>query len=244
MKLTVSLRALQSERYIYRSATFSYEALRQPLILPAVVDDFEWEEVAEWTDYGTVNGGGFSTPAPGPSSARQPRSLTLRILALDFDAPFLSGDARIEKVHNELMTILRCRKPFQILAGIHPSPGYDEVNMNASLRSVRRRLASGQPAARYFDASVVEDRRDLLERRSSQASRKRGVKLPAAHKIEANDTLSSLSRDYYGSPNHWRLIAEENGIRTTPPSVRIAARPGFETGRSIMIPKVPVKHVT
>lgn len=238
MKLEVVLRPKQGERYRYRSGGFSHEALRKRLIFPAVTDDFQWEETATFNDYATVNAGEFSTPSGGPPTARNERRLDLTVLAADFSPSWMSGDLGILEFHNEIMTVLRCRKPFRMEAGIRPSPGYRELVMNATLRTVRRRLTPGLAGMRYYELSFVEDRQDEQERRGNKAGRKRGVKLPASHRLVTGDTLRSLSRDYYGTPNLWRLIAEANGLRKIGGEDALLGLARFKKSRTIKIPNI------
>lgn len=210
-QLVVSFTGLATEKYLYRTPGFSYEALQSPLFLPCVVEDFAFQEQASWTDFTSVAGGDYSTPGAGGPSARKQRTLPLRILATDFIADWIPNYIPPDDLYAELSTILRCRKPFKLAAAIFPSPGYSELTMNATLRSLDRALLPGQASVRYFSIELVEHRTLSVGRRV--ASRAKGpVKLPTTVKIQPGDTLRKFAQKFYGSPSRWRDIARANDL--------------------------------
>lgn len=210
-QLVVVFKGLATEKYLYRSAGFSYEALQSPLYLPCVIEDFAFQEQANFSDFASVAAGDFSTPSAGGPTARKQRTLPLRILATDFAADWIPNYVPPDDLYAELSTILRCRKPFGLTASIFPSPGYNELKMNATLRSLDRSLIPGQASVRYFSVELIEHRTLSVGRRV--ASRAKGpVKLPTTVKIEPGDTLRGYARKFYGSPAKWRDIARANDL--------------------------------
>lgn len=219
--------------------------LRRPLTLPAVLNEFSFEETAAWQNYETVADGEFSTPPGGDETARMLRRSDLEVLTIDWDEPWLQGQADQVRVRRVLFSLLRHKRPFRIHAYVRPDPGYDELRMNAKLLSIRRRLEGGQAAARYWDLAVEEWRNNEVDRRGRNApSRGRhGTRLPTTHRITAKTTFASLSRHYYGREEGWRLIAEENGVRGWGSSTPIADHRRFKVKSKVKIPEKPIAHI-
>jgi nucleoid-associated protein YgaU len=234
-RLVVTFTPLARERYIYRSESYSHEALKRPLTFPAVVDGFASVEDATFGDYDSLAAGQFAIAGAGGPTARRLRTAELRIFTSDFNAVWLENDLGPDDVHRELTTILRCRKPFKMSAAVYPNPGYGELAMNATVRSVGRELTPGLGNVRYFSASVVEDRKLQIERKGAvQASRARGVKLPTSVTVTEATTLRKLSQRFYGTPNGWRIIAKANNLKIGGDTQIIFAKP-----RKLRIPEVP-----
>lgn len=230
-RLVVSFRPLKRTRYIYRSETYSHEALRKPLKLPAVVDSFTVSEDTVFSEYESLAKGQFALPGAGGPSARRLRATELRIFTADFDADWLESSLDPGDVHKQLTTIMRTRKAFELQAAVYPSPGYGELSMNATIRSVTRELVPGQANVRYFTVSIVEARKLEIERYGAgKASRKKGTKLPTTYTVDAGESLGFVSRLFYGSPNHWRLIAKANGIKN------MGVATPFKADRKLRVP--------
>lgn len=62
--------------------------------------------------------------------------------------------------------------------------------------------------------------------------------LPAVHVLEPTDTLLSLSDDYFGAYDAWRVIAETNGIRTWGMATPLMDMPRFSRGGRVRIPSL------
>lgn len=66
--------------------------------------------------------------------------------------------------------------------------------------------------------------------------------LPATHALTPTDTLMSLSDDYYGAYDGWRIIAEDNGIRTWGMATPLMLMPRFKRGGRVRIPSPGGEH--
>lgn len=63
-------------------------------------------------------------------------------------------------------------------------------------------------------------------------------RLPAVHALRPTDTLVSLSDEYFGAYDAWRVIAEENGIRTWGMATPLMLMGRFKHGGNVRIPKL------
>lgn len=215
--------------------------LAQQLTLPAVTDDFAFGEEAAFEDYDTATGGEYSQAAAWKGvTRRRLRRLDLTFITTDFSAPWLNSARDQADIRAELSRILRSRSPFRFEANVHPDPGYTELEMNATLRSMTRTLRPGTAGTRYWDLSVVEWRDNAIQRRSSVVSRSRGKQLPTTHTLRAGDTLASLSEKYYGFFAGWRQIAQANGLATWGQNTPLTQVGGYRVGKTkIKIPEKP-----
>lgn len=59
---------------------------------------------------------------------------------------------------------------------------------------------------------------------------------PWTHKVKASDTLVSISVKYYGTPDHWRLVAKANGIRDP------KRKQSLKVGRKLKVPRLTKKN--
>jgi nucleoid-associated protein YgaU len=216
--------------------------LRQPLILPAVTDDFAFTEEAAFEDYDTVTGGEYSQPAAWRGATRRRlRRLDITFLTVDFDPPWVQSRRDQATIRDAAFGMLRGRTPVRMEANVYPDPGYTELEMNVTIRSITRTLRPGLAQARYFDLAVTEWRDNAIQRRSSTASRRRGtVSLPTTHTLAAGDTLMGLSERYYGFFGGWRQIAQENGLGHWGPNTPLQQIGGSRVGRTkLRIPEKP-----
>jgi LysM repeat protein len=148
----------------------------------------------------------------------------------------------VADIKAELYRVMRSRRPFKMVATIQGRG--DELRMNATLRSISRELRPGEADTRYYDLEIKEWRDASVGRKSSaNVGRKGGqggqTDLPAKHKLTADDTFNSLSKDYYGSTQFARDIASANGVSGWGMTTPIIQSQRFKVGDSIKIPKKP-----
>lgn len=216
--------------------------LDSPLRLPAVIGNITAEEESNHSEYETVADGQFSQAQQGGGNARMLRALDgLEAIALNYDAPFLveTGQDPAD-VKNRLTAILRSHKAVEMML----VPRFGDaplLRMYVTFRSVREELRQQENDTLYFVVSIKEWRNPSVERKGSthKAARKPGVQFPTTKKLDANDTLHSLSNDYYGSYEFWRDIRAANGI--TPKfgqSTPLVQLPRFKVGSVIKLPKI------
>lgn len=228
--------------------------LKKPLYLPALVGDLAYQEEAGHQDYDTVRRGEFSQPEGGRGlkTAKKLLTATLDVYTSWFDVGFLPDIPQSldpDELRAQLFDIARARRAFDLKVWRR---GFEtaEINTAVTLRSGQFTVKSGEAGSRYISIDVKEWRDPTVDRRTSTASRKKGVKLPTTHALTATDTLTSLSQEYYGSPNYWRTIAQANGITkwgsktllaspTAPLSGGVSALPPYAVGAVIRIPTKP-----
>lgn len=217
------------------------DLLQQPFIVPCVTDDFTITESAAWENYSTIAAGEFSVPAAGGVDARSLRAIDdMGMITVDWDAPWAAANIPQAEARAQLSAILRHRTPFHLEAFVNPDPGYTEVEMDAKLLAITRTLKSGTAAERFWSLSLEEWRAADVKRKAHAPSRGRnGTTLPTTRKLDANDTLNSLSRFYYGNYSGWRAIAEANGLRNWGPDTAIALSARFKVGSTFKIPAKP-----
>jgi hypothetical protein len=226
--------------------------LRQPFYFPATIGDFEVDEESPHTEYDTVSAGRFSQPPrasiattatqrrarPGLDDARFLQSLTLDVMVMDWDAPFLveKGVTRKE-MKDAIYPLFRSGAAFELLATLdfHDEP---ELRMFATMRSVRRTLRGGEVDTRYYAIALSQWRDPSVDRRTSTRTGRTHVTLPHRHKLRATDTLHSLSYEFYGTYEGWREIASRNGIRGIGQSYELVKSKRFKVGSIIVIPDV------
>ncbi|KAF0094547.1 MAG: peptidoglycan-binding lysin domain-containing protein [Puniceicoccaceae bacterium 5H] len=85
---------------------------------------------------------------------------------------------------------------------------------NQALQQSQQRLAqAGQPVAPI----IISERRQEEQQQMNQQSQG-----PRRYTVEAGDSLSSISRKMYGTPNRWREIYEANtDIMASPNSLKV-----------------------
>lgn len=225
--------------------------LRAPFYFPAIVSQWSYQEEFLHSEYDTVAAGRFSQPArvqrtlskadrrarPGIDEAPFFRTLTLTVMVMDWDAGFLveSGVSQHDFEAN-IVPLHRSGKPFELLAALDLKQR-PELRMFATLRTLQPSMHEGEVDTRYYDLAISEWRDPSLARRHSGVSRKRGVHLPARHKLTATDTLHSLSMEYYGTYEGWREIAKTNGIHVGQ-SYHLVLLKRYKVGSIIRIPKI------
>lgn len=226
-------------------------ALHHKIWLPATLNTFVVSEDALHNEYDTLSAGTFSQAALGPASARRLRSTSLDSLTVAVDAPwFVYRGQDPHSLRVRLHEILRHRKPVRLLATLHPHPNaHPELDMHVTFRSITEdKQRPGERDTRYFTIAISEWRDPRAKRRShyrgagpGRGSRKHGENLPTTHKLKADDTLASLSHEYYGRYDEWRAIRDANGIPHRFGSKdKIVSLPGhFKAGAKIKIPQVP-----
>lgn len=213
--------------------------LRVPLVLPAILGDFEHDEEASFFEYETVADGEFSMPAAGDKTARKLRAVDMEVLTTEVEYPWLKSTRSMWAVRDEIYAVLRARRPFALVVTMEDIKStkeptmHTELIMNATLRSVRRSLRHGQPGQRYYALTLREWRDNALERRASSR------RFPLKHKLTRIDTLESLSKKYYGTARHARHLGEASGMRRWGLSTRIWEHPKFKVGDQIKIPASP-----
>lgn len=212
--------------------------LRVPLYLPAVIGGFAWTEEFTHTEYGTVQAGQFSQPSLGGRSARQLRVLdSVESLTLTWQPSWLVAfNLDPEYVRKTLTRIGRSRRAFALLATAKDSPQTTVLRMNATIRSLGTAMRQGEPDTLYFTIGVSEWRDAEVERRGRR--RGRGGALPTTHKLEADDTLYSLSRRYYTTHSGADDIAKANGISKFGKKTPLVKYGRYEVGSKIRIPDI------
>lgn len=207
--------------------------LRQPLVLPVVIGEFTVEEEYLWEDFPTVGSGEHSTPAAGKNAAPL-QSFDAETLTLSWSPKWLVAPNQDPRhVRRALMEIGRKRAVFDLLATNRPGADFAEFAGYARLARMARTLKPGEPDTRYFALSFKQFRPMNAPRR------RHGPRLPTTHKLDANDTLRSLARHYYGDGSMWRLIANANGLRNWGSEDAIVKTKRFDVGDRIKIPDRP-----
>lgn len=209
--------------------------LRAPFGLPVILNDFGYEEDAEHAEYRTIRFGEFSQPVGGVGfHGRSLRRLDLETLALDWDAPWLAhAGYSLEDVQSTLTAILRSKRAFRFGARLYSGTGPFELQMNATLRSVRPTRKPGERDTRYYTLSLAEWRDPSVRRRGENPAQ---TKLPTKHKLTATDTFNSLSKRYYGSYKGADFIRRRNGVGSFGDSTPIVKTRKFKVGDKIIIP--------
>lgn len=213
--------------------------LRRPLLLPAILNDFGSSEEALHRDFETVGLGEVSQPAPG-KRARRLQTTEVETLAVKWDPDWLVQHGQTPgRMRRELRQILRSKRP--VLLGARLERGPDApflVRMPVTLRSVDWTLRHGENNTLYFTLQIKEWRPLDTRRRSSKVGRRKGKRLPTTHELRERDTLRSLSRAYYGTYEHWRVIARVNGISKAGGNTRLVTLKRFEVGAKVRIPLI------
>lgn len=212
--------------------------LRQPLVFPAVLGDFEWEEEATHSDYETLSAGEFSAPGPGGRDARRLRQIELEVLAPETAGGYgwlIDDRADFARVHRELMAVLRSRRPVHLRAALR-ARGPAEFSEPVTIRRVSRILRHAQLGHRYFTVACTEWRDTSVTRRTSDPD---DAKLPVRIELGASDTAEKLSERFYGRPTGALTILFANGLRRWGKATPIVQSKRFKVGDRFTIPKPP-----
>lgn len=224
--------------------------LSSPLYLPAVLDEFSLVEDGAHTDYDTVRMGEYSVPQFGEQrNMRKLRTTDLEALTLYWPAAWLHPASRAaadggigernspDWVEEKLNDINRSRQPVEMLVRLH-QPGWNDaiVRMAVTIRNVTLRVKPGEADTKYWTVSIKEWRPNATARRRHGEAKK---KLPTTKRLDANDTLESLSKHYYGSYAGWRAIAKENGIKKWGKTTPLVNMKRYKVGSVIKIPRKP-----
>lgn len=199
------------------------------------LEELSYEVQHSHTDYDTVSAGQFSRRG-GP----QLRTVGFDTLFVDQGSyTILDEDPVIEEAIDTLQAICASGSPF-LLTCAHELPpgGYltwsetqagPELQMAATLRTVRVTEKAGEPDARYATVTFVEYRapivgRQRLGKRPGRRKFPRKVKLQSDGRAFDEDrreigspplaplTLRVLARHFYRDPSMWRQIARANGV--------------------------------
>lgn len=210
--------------------------LRQPLLLPVVTgEEFSVEEEGLWEEFDTVGAGRFASPAAG-EHAEALKTFSANSMTLTWNPGWLTNpDIGPEQVLKTLRAILRKRAIFDLLIVNKPSPGYAEFAGFASIRSLSIGLKRGEPDARYLTINLSSHRRMSSRRRRHG----KAANLPTTAKLDANDTLRSLAKHYYGTGSLWKLIAAANGIKNWGSEDALIKMDRYKVGDRVKIPIRP-----
>lgn len=239
--------ALQSEGLRVRLSRIAEETpkgvLSRPLRLPAVLGDFVDTEDADHSEYTTISAGQFSQGAMGGQAARQLRATNIDTLTIEWNPKWLvQRGVDPGRAKDELYKILRSKKAVELLATLPGRRGKTatEMRANITIRSIQKSLKPGEPDTRYYTLTIKEWRDPRVDRRGHSQGRKPGVKLPTTHKLDDNDSLYTLSFQYYGTYKHWRLIANANGLKGfNGAKTALVSLKRFKVGDKVKIPKPP-----
>ena len=221
------------------------DVLEQPLLLPVTLGEFTVDEEFAHNEYGTISAGQFSSPTPGPPTARQLRTTDLDTLTLDWHdyARFLVNPHLSEEdARRELYAVARSKTAFELLATTQLGSSPDELRMKATIRSLSRSLRPGEADTRYYTIGISEWRDNSTERRGV------GRSLPTTHSLDANDTLVSLARAYFPSEvpikNGAQAIKKANGITRWGNNDPLVRSKRWKVGDRIKIPAAPKGTLT
>lgn len=180
--------------------------------------EFPVQDGWDYVDFDTVGAGYRSRP--GSSQLQQVQFDTLFVD--DPSLPFVVNRATpcipIEMVA-ELRQIGDARSPFQLVAGQPTLWGvHYDVNIAATMRSLRSAERDGEPDARYVSVSFTEFGGVTAAAISEQVfsvGRSGDSSIVATldvAKLAAGTTLRDLSQRYYGTATLWTVIGKASGI--------------------------------
>ncbi len=204
--------------------------LERPFLFQCTpINEFPVQSAWDYIDFDTVGDGYRSRP--GSSQLVQVSFDTLFVD--DPNMPFVVNKARpwnpLELVA-ELKAIGDARTPFQLIAGQPDLWGiYYDVNMVATLRSLRSSEQAGERDARYVTVSFYEFKgvtpaaisQALLSAGTNQNDSSAIAVLNVAD-LSSGTTLRDLSQRFYGTTTLWSVIAKASGI-SAPGSVDLVA---------------------
>jgi nucleoid-associated protein YgaU len=203
-----------------------------------MLNTFSWGEEADFRDFSTHRAGEFSVPAAGGSHGRRQIEIAdLETLSLDWHARWLTEYSDPGHMKRQLRSVLRARTPVELLATLRGAAGSpEELRCLVTLRRIDVELRPGEADTRYWRLQVKEYRRHDTERRTADPT----PHLPTRHRLEAGDTLESLSAHYYKNPEGWRTIAAANGLGSWGRRTPIVRSRRFKKGDWVKILK-PVR---
>lgn len=207
--------------------------LRRPLFLQVLIgDELTTTKEAGHTEYDTVSRGQFSRPYAG-KNAPLLDDLSFESLTLTWDAAWLTNpNTRPGRIRKEIDRIIAARCPVHVMMYVTPNADAVEVSGLFTIRSRTRTLRTGETDTRYYSFELKRYREPTARRRGHKPK----AALPAKHKLRADDTLRSLSNDYYGTTSLWRFIAEKNGIKKWGSRDKLLKMNRYKQGDSIVIP--------
>lgn len=171
-------------------------------------------------------------------------TISFDTLFVDYQAPWVVAGDRYDtplSYLDELEQILDAGRPFRLV--IHQARlwGRPDVDMAATLRSVRPSEKHGEPDARYVAVSFTEHRSSLLQsttKLGTDGTVRGNDKTPATVKVKDDGgaiispnakhpdwgdgkragpvTMYKLARFFYGEHGKWVLIAGRNGLTVGP----------------------------
>lgn len=104
----------------------------------------------------------------------------------------------------------------------------ENENLKREISSLRERLARAENAGRTVStpvpATVVAQEKPKTEAQPATQAEPQRPPVPATHTVVAGDTLSSISKKYYGTTARWRDIYNANRVSMSSPS---SLRPGM-----------------
>lgn len=220
----------------------------EPIWFPAgALNEFVVDEDSNISEYDTVGHGQFAAPAPG----RPGRKRRLRVCDIETAAFF--GDNAIltargidpQALRDELEAVIRSETAVRLLVtlrlprergrSIRP-----EVDMPATVRSIRRTLKHGEALTRYWTVRFVEDRDPTLGRRRyggdppGVQSNRGGSSVK--HRLDGNDTLESLAKRYFKDKSAWRALANAIGMKSWGARTPLVQNARWKVDQPITIP--------
>jgi len=216
--------------------------LPRQFAFPAVIGDFEYEEEAQFVEYDTIDTGEFSQPLAGDGyHGRKLKRFELQVLALDFDPSWIThAGYDWWNVRSRLFAILHSKRPFHFAARTYRGEDAPyELRGTYTVRRVGVVLRHGERDTRYFNVSFAEWRDATMRARPRDPGRGGKAQLPRKHKLKDDDTLKQLSKRFYGTYEHWRLLGDRNGIGKWGGEDPIIGTRKFKVGDKFLIPKKP-----
>lgn len=216
--------------------------LPRRLYLPAVLNEVTVETVREHTEFTTHALGEFSVPAQGGRRARRLQDLPFEMLTLDWDADWLVEYRHPQVVQDALDRIIESMRPVLLLAIVRFGSGRPvEYRGAVTLRRTQRTLKPGETDTRYWTLEFKEWRALESGRLTLQGGTqgRRGHDLPARHELKAETNLEGLSKLYYGTTAHWRLIRDHNHLGKWGPRTPLVDHRRYKVGDVIRIPRLP-----
>lgn len=149
------------------------------------LDSFRVDKAVVATDYSTIQEGTFTR-----LNGKELATVTFDTLVTQEPAPWViaRGLWNPHRVSRRLADIHDAETPFRLVAW-HPGP-IIELNMPVTFRNLGKEERAGENDARYLSPSFTQWRDPVIERRQIK-------NWPRRHKLDQNDTLSNLARDYW-----------------------------------------------
>lgn len=192
--------------------------LRRPFMFQVPpLEEFPVQHGWDFVDYDTVGDGYRTRPA-----STQLTTVSFDSMFVDQDYGFVVNKSRPfnpVQMLEELKAIGDSRTPFQLIAGQPDLWGvYYDLNIAATMRSLRRSEKAGEIDARYFTISFTQFRgvsQSQLNAGLQGDLTRSGNQTIASLTIDqlpANlQTLRAISKKYYGTVTLWSVIARASG---------------------------------